>query len=162
MILATCRTRQRRAITRAHLLPSSLRIRVAKAYTTAPHPQVWGSIWKIESQANNWKPDRFAGANGVLFARCTKLTETITLRGREGPPLPRTLLKSSCPCLPRQSRVAAVSPEDPVLSFTSSCPQWQRPPPKGPEVAPEITRQCFLHPFLIAAGCNDALWKINT
>lgn len=35
-------------------------------------------------------------------------------------------------------------------------------PPKEPEVAPEITRPRFLHPFLIAAGCNDALWKINT
>lgn len=70
---------------RVHLTHPSSRIRVAKADTTAPHPHGWGSIWNIESQANNWKPDRFAGANGVLYTRCTKLTETIMQRCREGP-----------------------------------------------------------------------------
>lgn len=31
-----------------------------------------------------------------------------------------------------------------------------------PEVPPEIMVKYVRHPFLIAAHCNDILWKINT
>lgn len=42
--------------------------------------QGWGASQKLQPQANNWKADRFAGENGVLYTRCTNWKETIMQR----------------------------------------------------------------------------------
>lgn len=143
-------------------------------------PSSLGSIQEIERHSKNWKRDRFAGVNGVLYTRCTNLKDSFAADPGRNTPLsweafnryPRlSSLPFSHPCPPPQTQMAAIPPppRDPDLFFSTTCPRGWRENfvPKmfhesGSVVPPETVGKCFLHPFLTAADDNDILCKINT
>lgn len=43
--------------------------RVAVTHTPSLHSQGWSCSQEIEPRANNWRPDRSAGVNGVLYLK---------------------------------------------------------------------------------------------
>lgn len=128
---------------------------------------------------NNQKPDRSAGVNGLLYTRCTNLKDTI-LQWMQGGALiclgkrsiaAFTLLTSPLPSLapaldadsddaPKRTQICPLAPLVPWGGVRTVLPKMRHV--SVPIVPPEITGQCFLHPFLIAADYNDILYKINT
>lgn len=112
----------------------------------SPPPSL-GEHQEIETQAHNWKPDRFAGANGALYTRCTKVKETIMQPVQGGALLPLSWdafhryplfcsLPFSPPCPPPQTQVAVMPPKDPDLSFRAPGPQERT----GNYVAQNVSR----------------------
>ena len=50
-------------------VPTPFFLRVAITHTPSIHSQGWSCSQEIEPRANNWKPDRSAGVNGVLYLK---------------------------------------------------------------------------------------------
>ena len=50
-------------------MPTPFFLRVAIIHTPSLHSQGWSCSQEIEPRANNWKPDRSAGVNGVLYLK---------------------------------------------------------------------------------------------
>lgn len=152
---------------------------VVNTQAGSPHPQGGGSIEEIELKAHNWKLDRLADVNGARYTRCTKKKETIMQRpGEEG-----SCISGSLQPLPTRSSAHFPSPtpalrprprlgDAPRTQICPSAPFVLRTGvgtrlPKMlhaamPAVPPEIAGKRFLHPFLIAADCNDIFRKMNT
>ena len=50
-------------------VPTPSFLRVAVTHTPSLHSQGWSCSQEIEPRANNWRPDRSAGVNGVLYLK---------------------------------------------------------------------------------------------
>lgn len=127
----------------------------------------WGCLQETETQASNWKPDRFAGVNGLLYTRCTNLKEIIMRRIQGGASLDlgdafgcHPLLCSlppSPPSPPPQPQAAAATPRPPRTHMSllplvlregvgTRLPKRFHAPVPG--VPPEITGKEMLPSFI--------------
>lgn len=144
----------------------------------SPPPSL-GEHQEIETQAHNWKPDRFAGVNGALYTRCIKVKQTIMqpIQGgapiylgmrsitthyfaRFPSPLPAFRPRPRLQCCPQRTQICPLVPLVLRRGRGTTLPKMFHA--SVPEAPQEITGKRFLHPFLIAADYNDIFWKINT
>lgn len=144
--------------------------------TPSFHPQGWVASRNLKCTPviGNWS----AGLNGVLYTTCTNLKDNDGGDPGRSPHLSWEAF-SRYPLL--WSLPSPIQPSTPDTD-SSNAPQRTQTCPLAPldargragtmlskifhasvPIVPrDIMGQCFLHPFLIPAGYNDILCKINT